>query len=117
MCKADKGHFDALVVNSLLKQESLVKQLLWAIWGSRLLLVTSLSFIIVFILRSEALIQNVDHFSAEVYDEQRKSSLRHAEWVNVLAANFLYHELVTAVVQVHFLLVYDADGHIKRASF
>ncbi len=41
--------------------------------------VTSLSFIIVFILRSEALIQNVDHFSAEVYDEQRKSSLRHYE--------------------------------------
>lgn len=30
MCKADKGHFEALVVNSLLKQDSLVKQLLWA---------------------------------------------------------------------------------------
>ncbi len=47
--------------------------------GTNVTVVTSLSFIIVFILRSEALIQNVDHFSAEVYDEQRKSSLRHYE--------------------------------------
>lgn len=31
MCKVDKGHLDALVVNSLLKQDTLVKQLLWAI--------------------------------------------------------------------------------------
>lgn len=52
------------------------------------IIVTSLSFIIVVILRSEALIQNVDHFSAKVYDEQRKSSLRHDEksYCTVLSA-------------------------------
>lgn len=70
--------------------------------------VTSLSFILVFILRSEALIQNVDHFSAEVYDEQRKSSLRHDEksYCTVLLAAHFFNKSqkqVTAVGACVFL--------------